>query len=401
MSADQMPPALTERIRTLHPKLTAIRRDIHAHPELGFQERRTAALVAKHLREWNIEVSEGLGGTGVIGTLRGRRAGSNTIGIRADMDALPILEQTGLPYASTNIGTMHACGHDGHTAILLGAARCLAEDPDFAGTVHFIFQPAEEGLGGATAMLEDKLFERFPCDAVYALHNHPGLDVGKLGTRTGPLAAAVGKFDVTFRGPGGHGGLAPHKTVDLSIVLAHYLLALQTIVPRNISASDMAVISAGHIQSNGNHISFSVMPSEIRVSGTMRCFTADIQAIIERRVSELATAIAQMHGAAADIEVSWPFPPLVNTKDQVDAAIEAAGRALGPENVITDMTPIMAGEDFAFMLQRRPGAMLCLGSGPDANKRNMLHSPFYDFNDAIIPYGVALWVNLTRAGTRL
>ncbi|MET0603452.1 MAG: amidohydrolase [Baekduia sp.] len=377
-------------------ELTAFRRDLHAHPELGFQEARTAARAAEALRAAGVEVTEGIRGTGLVGTIRGAGASDRSIGLRADMDALSLVEETGLPYASRTPGVMHGCGHDGHTTVLLGAARRLAADRDFGGTVHLIFQPAEEGLGGAAAMLEDGLFERFPCDAVYALHTAPGLPVGTIATGTGPIMAGAGTFEVTFTGAGGHGGQGAHLTPDLAVAQASYVMALQTIVSRDIPALDPAVVSVGYV-SGGRPDALNVMPSELSLGGTMRCFSKDAQALIGRRIDELAEAIARGYGCEATTQVTWITPPLVNAPGQVDIVARAARSVLGTDNVSTDLAPIAGGEDFAYMLDATPGALVFLGNGtaPDGTIHNV-HTPHYDFNDEAIATGVALWDGLVR-----
>jgi hippurate hydrolase len=388
--------SVIDRARKIHPELTAIRRDIHAHPELGLEETRTAAIVAGKLREWGIETTEGVGKTGVVGTIRGKRPGQRAIGLRADMDALAILEQTGLPYASQNTGKMHACGHDGHTTMLLGAARVLAEDPDFGGTVHLIFQPAEEGRGGARAMLADGLFDRFPCDAVYGLHNGPGMEEGKIATCVGPMMAASGVFRATFRGTGGHGGSTPHLATDVTVAQAQFILALQTIVSRNVAPTETAVISVGHI-AGGQMEALNVMPSELFVGGTVRCFSDDVQRLLDRRIAEVAHAIAGLTGCTAEVEVRWGTPPLINPPEHAEVVARAARTAVGEANVDAALKPITGGEDFAFMMQARPGAFIFLGNGvaPDGTFHSV-HTPKYDFNDAIIPTGVTYWVSLVR-----
>ncbi len=387
---------IMSRIRDIHADLTAIRRDIHAHPELGLEETRTAALVSDKLHEWGIEHVAGIGGTGIVATIRGKRPGQRAIGLRCDMDALSIPEQTGLGYASTEPGKMHACGHDGHTTMLLGAARTLAADADFSGTVHLIFQPAEEGRGGARAMLADGLFDRFPCDAIYGMHNWPGLAVGKFSIRKGPMMAGGCRWTVTFRGNGGHGGAAPHLASDLSVVQAHFVLALQTIVGRNVPPLDTAVISVGFI-GGGSQLSTNVMPAEIVVGGTARCFTPEIQEIIERRMDALAQALATMHGATADVSIRWGVPPTLNHPEQTDVAAGAAAAIVGADAVDTDVTPTTGGEDFSEMLKLRPGAFIFIGNGEGgARGAHGLHTPLYDFNDAVIPTGVRYWVSLVE-----
>jgi amidohydrolase len=377
-------------------ELAAFRRDLHAHPELGFQETRTAARVAEALRAAGVEVTEGIGGTGLVGTIRGDRSGDRSIGLRADMDALSLVEETGLPYASRTPGVMHGCGHDGHTTVLLGAARRLAADRDFAGTAHVIFQPAEEGLGGAAAMLGDGLFERFPCDAVYALHTAPGLPVGTIATGTGPIMAGAGIFDVTFTGAGGHGGQGAHLTPDLTVAQATYVMALQTIVSRDIPALEAAVVSVGYV-TGGRPDAPNVMPAELTLGGTMRCFSKHSQDLIGRRIHELADTTATAYGCDATTQVTWITPPLINPPDQVDIVARAARSALGTDNVSTDLPPIAGGEDFALMLEATPGAFVFLGNGTAPNGSvNNVHTPHYDFNDEAIAAGVALWVGLVR-----
>ena len=392
-----MPDTLLDAIAPHHAELTAIRHDIHAHPEMGLEEVRTAALVAAKLREWGVEVTEGVGGTGVVGTIRGTRPGQRAIGLRADMDALAIPEATGLGYASTNPGTMHACGHDGHTTMLLGAAKHLAANREFGGTVQLIFQPAEEGRGGAMKMLEDGLFDRFPVDSVYGMHNKPGIPTGHFGIRTGPFLAGTAGWHVVFEGNGGHGGSTPHLAADLSVVAAHFILGLQTIVGRNVPPSDTAVLSVGHI-AGGSDLSVNVMPAALTVSGTARCFTPQVQAIIDRRLKELATGLAALHGATAKVSIRWGTVPLVNHAEQAGVAARAAASLVGDAQVETDAAPITGGEDFAFMLQQRPGSFIFIGNGANADGSFAgLHTPKYDFNDEIIPLGVAYWVRLVES----
>jgi hippurate hydrolase len=386
----------TARIARHLPALTAIRRDIHAHPELGFEEARTAALVAARLRAWGLEVTEGVGRLGVVGTLRGRRPGQGAIGLRADMDALALTERTGLPYASANPGRMHACGHDGHTTMLLGAAQMLAEAPDFAGTVHFIFQPAEEGRGGAEAMLADGLFERFPCDAVYGMHNMPGLPVGSFATREGPLMAASGRWIVTFHGTGGHGGNSPHLASDITVAQAIFVQSLQTIVARSVPATESVVVSVGHIAA-GAAEALNVMPSELRIGGTMRAFTAPMQALVERRIGELADHAAAVVGARAEAKLWWNTVPLVNHPRETAAMVAAARGIAGADAVDPATVPVTGGEDFAYMLRGKPGAFVFVGNGSAPDGRvHALHTPDYDFNDAALPHGIAFWVRLVQ-----
>jgi amidohydrolase len=387
---------IVERVRDYHSELTAIRRDIHAHPELGLEEVRTAALVAAKLREWGVDVTERVGKTGVVGTVRGRKPGQRAIGLRADMDCLALTETTGLPYASTTPGQMHACGHDGHTTMLLGAARYLAENPDFSGTVHLIFQPAEEGRGGAVAMLADGLFERFPCDAIYGLHNTPGLPVGQFATRKGPMMAAGDRWSVTFRGTGGHGGSSPHLATDVTVVAGYFLLGLQSIVGRNIASADQAVISVGYL-AGGSAEALNVMPAEVTVGGTARSYTTEVRDVLETRLRELAASLAAAQRCTAEVTYLRKGTPVVNHDEQVDVAIAAATALVGAANVDGNVRPSTGGEDFASMLLQRAGAFMRIGNGKQADGSfAALHTPKFDFNDEVIPLGVAYWISLVK-----
>jgi amidohydrolase len=388
--------AVTEELKRYEPELIAIRRDIHRHPEVGFDEHRTAKLVAERLREWGIEVTEGIAKTGVVGTVKGNRPGQRAIGLRADLDALHINEKTGREYASGIPGKMHACGHDGHTAMLLGAARYLSQHRDFAGAVHFIFQPAEEGLGGARVMIEEGLFERFPVDAVYGMHNSPGLAVGKFITRTGPFLAASDSWTVTFRGTGGHGGAGAHLATDPTVSQAHFVLALQTIVGRNVPAVDTAVVSVGHI-CGGEFTSPNIIPSEVVVRGTSRSYKPAIRDLLQKRIAELAHSLAGAYGCTADIDYDRGYPTLVNHAEQTAISVAAATALVGAENVADDAPPGTGSEDFAYMLQVRPGGFVRIGNGiePDGSFHN-LHTPLYDFNDKILTLGAHYWVSLVQ-----
>jgi hippurate hydrolase len=386
---------LRARIESGLAELTALRRDIHAHPEIGFEEVRTSAVVAARLREWGVEVTEGVGRTGVVGTIRGSRGGRRSIGLRADMDALPMQETTGLPHASTVPGRMHGCGHDGHTAMLLGAARELAGDPDFAGTVHLIFQPAEEGLGGAPAMLKDGLFERFPCEEIFGLHNFPGIPLGTFGTREGPLMAASSLFDVTFRGKGGHAGMLGNDPFDLTIVQARFLLALRRMMEEEIPAGEIAVARAGEVAGHGG-LSLNVMPSTVFVGGTVRSFNPGVHGLIHRRLEEIAhEEAARASGGSAEVGFRMITTALVNAGAQTRASLRAAS-AVGGATVKDDTNPVTGGEDFAFMLEARPGSFIFLGTGAPGGGCPALHTPNYDFNDSAIPFGVEYWVRLAR-----
>ena len=377
-------------------ELTAIRRDIHAHPELGLEEHRTSGIVATKLREWGIETTTGVGGTGVVGTIRGRLPGQRAIGLRADMDALALQEQTGLPYASTVAGRMHACGHDGHTTMLLGAARYLSEHRDFSGTVQLIFQPAEEGRGGALKMLRDGLFERFPCDAIYGMHSWPGRPVGRFGLRKGGMMAGGCTFHATFRGTGGHGGSAPHLSVDLSIPVAHFILGLQTIVGRNISAFDSAVISVGHL-GGGAIESCNVLPAQVVVGGTARYFNPPVKDVLETRITALAQQFAALHGATVEMLFDWVALPVINADEPTDVAVAAARALVGGDAVEAAMPPVTGGEDFSFMMAEKPGAFIFLGNGVNEDGSfHGVHTPLYNFNDAAIPYGVGYWISVVE-----
>jgi hippurate hydrolase len=374
----------------------AIRQDIHAHPEMGLEEFRTSALVAAKLKDWGITVTEGVGGTGVGGTIVGRRQGQRAIGLRADMDALALTEQTGLPYASSTPGRMHACGHDGHTTMLLGAARYLAEHPNFGGMLHLIFQPAEEGRGGAVAMIKDGLFERFPCDAVYGLHNSPGIPVGQFACAVGPMMSAADMWHVTFRGVGGHGGLAPHLSTDITYAQAQFVLGLQGIIGRNVPPLEAAVISVGHIAA-GSADSPNVVPSELTLAGTARSFSDAVRDLLERRLAALAHSAAEAWGATAEPVYHRITPAVVNPVEQASVQLAAARAVVGEAQVNGALRPTTGGEDFAEMMRVVPGAFMRIGNGVAADGSfKGLHTPGYDFNDAILPHGISYWVSLVE-----
>jgi amidohydrolase len=376
-------------------ELTAIRRDIHRHPETAFEERRTAQIVADKLQSWGIEVHRGLATTGVVGTLKGKRPGQKTIGLRADMDALHLQEKNEFDYASVHANKMHACGHDGHTTMLLGAAKHLAAAPDFAGTVHFIFQPAEEGLGGARVMIEEGLFDRFNCDAVYGMHNMPGFPSGHFAIRAGAMLASSDSWQVTFKGTGGHGAM-PDRGTDPTYVAGQFIVAVQGIVGRNVPPSQTAVLSVGHI-AGGSAGSPNVIPSEVLISGTARSFSADVRDLLERRLAEVAAGIAQAGGCTAESKYLRRYPALVNSVEQTSLAVEAAAMTVGRENVDPNTPRISGAEDFAFMLEKKPGAYIMIGNGgPDEGGCHNVHSPLYDFNDRILTTGAAYWVNLVQ-----
>ena len=378
-----------EHIRGFHAELTATRRDIHAHPELGLEEHRTAALVAKELEALGIEVHRGVGKTGVVGVLK-MGEGGQTIGLRADMDALPIEEETNLPYSSRNKGRMHACGHDGHTTMLLGAARYLAETRRFNGTVNFIFQPGEEGIGGALAMLNDGLFERFPCNAVYGLHNSPGIPVGKYAIcPPGPSMAGGAFFDIAITGKGAHGA-RPDQGIDSALVACQIGVALQSIVSRNISAWDNVVLSVTRVLAGD---AYNVVPESATVGGTVRAMKRESLTAVEQAMKRVAANTAAAFGATATVDFRLIFAPLVNHPGHTEAIADAAADLVGGDHVNRAKTPAMASEDFAFMLERVPGAYINIGNGEDSAP---VHNAHYNFNDAAIPYGAAVLARLVE-----
>nr|WP_262267650.1 M20 aminoacylase family protein [Microvirga sp. HBU65207] len=366
----------------------AIRRDLHRHPELAFKERRTSELVADHLASWGYEVARGLAGTGLVGSLR-RGSGGKRLGIRADMDALPVEEATGLPYASRHEGIMHACGHDGHTAILLAAAKAVADDIAFSGELHLIFQPAEEIGAGARRTIADGLFGRFPCDAVFGLHNWPGLGAGQFGFIEGPAMAAVDQARVTVIGQGGHGA-SPHETVDPVVAAASLITALQSVVSRGVDPLEAAVVTVGSI--HGGTAS-NIIPDSVDMKLTLRSFTPAVRRILESRVPALARAQAESFGARAEVDYRRGFPPVVNHPRETRLAHGVALAQFGPERIAEAFRPRTASEDFAFFLEERPGAFLFVGNGESA----ALHSPRYDFNDAILAPAAAYWAGLAGA----
>ena len=381
-------------MRALSPEFIAIRRDLHAHPELAFEERRTSDLVAKRLAAWGYQVHRGLGGTGVVGTLR-KGHGSRTLGIRADMDALPIQEKTGLDYASRHAGKMHACGHDGHTAMLLCAARYLAESADFNGTLHLIFQPAEENEGGALRMVDDGLFTLFPCDEIYALHNSPGLPVGQMAISPGPLMASFDRATVTLRGRGAHGAM-PHHGIDPMQCAASITLGLQSIVSREIDALHSAVITVGSIQGGE---AYNVVPESAQLKIGVRTLDPKVRTLVEQRIREFVTAQAQSYQLQAEVLYERKYPVLVNHAEQTETLRQAAIRLVGATNVLA-RPPVMGSEDFAYMLEHRPGAYIRLGNGTGEDGGCMVHNPLYDFNDEALAIGAAFWSHLVQSYLR-
>jgi amidohydrolase len=374
-----------EMLRLFQADLVHIRRDIHANPELAFEETRTAQIVADKLAEWGIEVHRGIAKTGLVGVVRGKRnASGRAIGLRADMDCLPMHETNGFAHKSRNAGRMHACGHDGHTTMLLGAARYLAETRNFAGTVYLIFQPAEEGGGGGQVMVREGLFDKFPADEVYALHNYPGIPAGKMAVRPGPMMAATDELKITLRGTGGHGAF-PHLAVDPVVAAAHVVTALQTVASRNVDPVDAVVVSVCSMATSQIG-AFNVIPDAVELIGTVRSFQPHTRDLAQRRVREIAEQVAAALGARASVEYTRGYPATVNSARESELAARVGRRVFGADNVITDFPPVMGGEDFSYMLQARPGAYVFLGQGGGPSAC-FLHNPGYDFNDEVIPLG--------------
>jgi len=372
-------------------ELTALRRDIHAHPELAFHENRTADIVARELEAYGLEVHRGIAKTGVVGVLKAG-SGKRLVGLRADMDALPLAEMNEFPHHSRHAGRMHACGHDGHTAILLGAARYLAAHPDFDGTVVFIFQPAEESEGGAAVMIEEGLFERFPVESVFGLHNWPGIPAGQMAVMPGPVMAGTCIFEVSVRGHGCHAAM-PHQGVDTIVVGSQLVQALQTVVSRNLHPCESAVVSVTQFHSGE---AWNVIPEEAVLRGTIRSFKPEVQELVERAIERLCSGIAAAHGAQIGVRFDHRYPPTVNSHAEADFCRHVAAGVLGQENVLTDVLPSMGAEDFAYMLREKPGCYVWLGNGPGTGGCT-LHNPHYDFNDAILPLGVSYWAQLVRS----
>jgi amidohydrolase len=377
-----------ERIASYMDDLVALRRDFHAHPEIGFEEERTSGIVAEQLASWGIEVHRGLGKTGVVGILQGRNGGGRRIGLRADMDALPIEEATNLPYRSTSPGKMHACGHDGHTTMLLGAARYLAETRDFDGTAVFIFQPAEEGLGGARAMLADGLFRRFPCDEVYGLHNSPEGPRGRVAIRPGAAMAAADFFDIRITGRGSHAA-HPHQSIDPTIVALTLGQALQTIASRNADPLKAIVLSITQIHGGA---AYNVIPESVTLAGTVRTFDDATRKLATARMREIAAGVAKAFGCTIEADIRDIFSVLHNSERQAAAAAEIATELFGAENVDAAAEPKMGSEDFADMLHAVPGAYLWLGQTPGA----ALHNAGYNFDDEVIPLGASLLARIVE-----
>ncbi|TAG79014.1 MAG: amidohydrolase [Betaproteobacteria bacterium] len=380
-------------------ELIGIRRDIHANPELGFEELRTSALVVEKLKSYGVdEVHTGMAKTGVVGVIRGKRGG-DAIGLRADMDALPMQEKNSFFHASKRAKTMHACGHDGHTTMLLGASKYLAETRNFAGTVHVIFQPAEEGGGGGEKMCLEGLFDRFDCKQVFGVHNRPDLDLGKWGTRVGPFMASADSFSITINGRGGHAA-RPHLVCDPMVVAANIILATQTIVSRNVSPLDTAVVGISAVE-GGNLPANNVIPDTVKLAGTVRTYDPNTQDLIEARLGEMVHGICAAHRATGEFVFKRGYPPVINSKAEVEFAHSVASEIWGEANCDSNYTPSMGGEDFAYMLQMRPGCFSVIGQGAPGEPIVPLHNTRYDFCDAIIPNGVRFFSRVIERGLPL
>jgi amidohydrolase len=380
-----------DRIDAFADELTAIRRDLHAHPEIGFEEVRTSGIVAEKLAQWGVEVHRGLGGTGVVGVLKGKGQGTKRIGLRADMDALPMEENTNLKWRSTIPGRFHGCGHDGHTTMLLGTARYLAETRNFDGTVHFIFQPAEEGLGGARAMIKDGLFEKFPCDEIYGLHNAPDLDHGELAVLPGPAMAGADFFDITITGYGAHGAM-PERSKDPVVIAMTLGQALQTIVSRNVSPNEPAVLSITQIHAGS---AYNVIPGEAKLAGTVRAFSDEVRALIRERMRILCAGTAAAFGVEISVDIRDIFSVLVNQEEHSRVVADVARTVVDPAKVTMRSRPKMGSEDFADMLQAVPGAYFWLGHDGSVP----VHNPGYTLDDKILPIGASVFARIIE--TRL
>jgi len=383
---------IINRIADFHAELTEWRRDLHQHPELCFEEHWTSDFVANKLAEiGGIEVHRGLAGTGVVGKLVGRSDNGRAIGLRADMDALPILEANDVPHKSQFEGKMHACGHDGHTTMLLGAAKYLAETRNFDGTVYFIFQPAEEGGGGGDVMVKEGLFEKFDCETVWGMHNWPGMPVGQIAVKAGPMMAGTGTFDITIHGRGGHAAM-PNQTVDPILIAGEVVGALQSIASRNVHPIDSVVVSVTQIHAGD---AYNVIPPKVELKGTVRTYTDAVMDVAESRMRAIVEGIPAAHGGRGELDFTRGYPATVNHEKETAIAAEVAAQIVGKENVDEDPVPSMGGEDFAYMLNERPGSYIWIGGG-EASADAMLHNPGYDFNDEIIPLGASYWSKLVE-----
>jgi amidohydrolase len=389
---------LAEGILDLQAEIQAIRRDIHAYPELRFEEHRTARVVAEKLAGWGYEVTTGIGGTGVVGRMR-QGTGERAIGLRADMDALPLQERNTFAHRSQHPGRMHACGHDGHTAMLLAAAKHLSRHPEFDGTLNLIFQPGEEGGAGARKMIEDGLFSRFPCDAVFGAHNWPGMKVGQFGVTAGPMMGSSNEFEITLTGKGAHAAL-PHNGADPVLTATHLVQALQSIITRNKKPIDAAVLSVTEIHAGD---ATNIIPDSAVIRGTVRTFSIEVLDLIEERMKAIVAQLPPAFGVSGTLDFVRNYPPTINDPQQTEFAVSVMRDIVGAENVVYPIEPTMGAEDFAFMLLERPGCYVFIGNG-DGSHRDpghgmgpcMLHNPSYDFNDELIPIGATLWTRLVE-----
>jgi hippurate hydrolase len=381
--------AIVDKIKLLQGEMAEWRHDIHAHPETAFEEQRTSALVAKKLESFGLSVHKGLGRTGVVGTLSAG-SGKRAVGLRADMDALHIHEKNDFDHRSQHEGKMHACGHDGHTTMLLGAAKYLAETKNFDGTVHFIFQPAEENEGGGREMVEQGLFDKFPCDSVYGMHNWPGMPVGQFGLRPGPMMASFDIFEIELTGRGSHAAL-PHTGIDPVVAASALVLALQTITSRNVDPIESSVVTVTQVHAGDT---WNVIPDAAVLRGTTRTFRPEVQDLVERRMREICAGIAATYGAQVKIRYERRYPPTVNAARETEICASVLERMVGQENVVR-VPPVMGSEDFAFMLQAKAGCYVFVGNGPGEGGC-MLHNPHYDFNDEVLPIGASYWANLVE-----
>lgn len=393
--------SLLADIEQNHQELIAIRRDIHAHPELAFNEQRTSALVAKRLTELGLEVHTNIGKTGVVGVLRSG-TGGRSIGLRADMDALPMPENNRFAHCSTNPGKMHGCGHDGHTTMLLGAAQYLATHKNFNGVANFIFQPAEEGgNAGAKAMMDDGLFERFPCDVIYGMHNMPGMEAGAFGFRAGPTMASSNRFDIVINGVGGHAA-QPHKSVDPIMIATEMVQALQTLITRNKNPIDTAVLSITQIHAGD---AYNVIPAQAVIRGTVRTYSVEVLDLMENNMRRIVTKLCEAYGGTGELDFVRCYPPLVNWPQQTEFAADLAEKIFGADRVDRDTPPHTGAEDFSFYLEKVPGTYLFIGNGDGDHRINtyhgmgpcQLHNSNYDFNDALLPIGATYWSKLVEA----
>ena len=380
------------RIVELHDLLTGWRRDLHANPQTAFEETYASDFIAARLQEFGLRVHRGLAKTGVVGTLEGSKPTGgrlSAVGLRADIDALDVQEENDLAYKSQHPGKMHACGHDGHTAMLLGAAKYLAERRNFAGTVHFIFQPAEENEGGGRVMVEEGLFDEFPVDAVFGMHNWPGMPAGEFAVTSGPIMAAYDVFEIVIRGTGAHGAM-PHQGIDPIVVAAHVVTALQTIASRNTDPMDRIVVTVSQIHAGDT---WNVIPSEATLRGTTRTFRESVQDMVEAKMGQIVAGVCDALGAESEFRYERRYPATVNTEQESRWAAEVAGQVVGPDKVVRDPAPHMGSEDFAFMLRERPGSYIWIGNGTDAAG---VHNSRYDFNDEILPIGASYWARLVE-----